>query len=226
MFAAIAFAVLALGSCSQKIDKPEEEEPQVTWDNLDVKGSAVDLGLSAKWADHNVGATLPEENGYFFAWGETVPKTFYSWATYKLCKGTWNSICKYNNDPYYGEVDGKTRLEAEDDAATANWGSVWRMPTAEEMEELRTRCTWKRTTINNSPCYEVTSKVNGNMIIVPAVGYINDDRVSPGACYYWTADVMENNTGFAMRLYQNNDGTNTGSNYRIHGIPVRPVYNE
>ena len=55
---------------------------------------AVDLGLSVKWASYNVGASTPEENGDYFAWGEIEPKSEYSWSTYKWCSGSstalWN----------------------------------------------------------------------------------------------------------------------------------------
>ena len=48
----------------------------------------VDLGLPSgtKWATCNVGANSPEEYGDYFAWGETEPKSYYGWSTYKWCK--------------------------------------------------------------------------------------------------------------------------------------------
>jgi hypothetical protein len=54
----------------------------------------VDLGLSVKWATFNVGATSPEDYGDYFAWGETTIRTDYSWATYKYCAGTSNTLTK------------------------------------------------------------------------------------------------------------------------------------
>ena len=36
----------------------------------------VDLGLSVKWADRNVGATSPEHYGSYFQWGDTNAYTF------------------------------------------------------------------------------------------------------------------------------------------------------
>lgn len=209
-------------SCTacKKDSKPEDSPKEV------VVGKPVDLGLSVKWADHNVGAVVAEESGDFFAWGETEPKSFYDWNTYKHCDGKWNTINKYNNDSYYGKIDDKTVLESSDDVAIVLWGSSWRMPTVAEMEELRTQCIWNRKTVNGVVGYEVLSKSNDNSIFLPAAGYFTEDRHAEGGCYYWTSNVQENNTGFAWRLYHNNDGTNTGSNYRVHGIPVRPVFNE
>lgn len=188
-----------------------------------VIGTAVDMGLSVKWADHNIGAISPEDFGDYFAWGEIAPKDIYSWETYKFCNGSWNTINKYNNDSYYGLIDNKISLEPEDDVATVVWGSEWRMPTMEEMEELRTRCAWTRKMLDGNAYYEVVSPVTGNSIHIPAAGYRDKERTIVAGCYYWTSNVWEQNTGFAYRLYHNNDGTNTGNNYRVHGIPVRPV---
>lgn len=215
-----AFSALICGACTEKKIEPEVTPKEV------VVGEAVDLGLSVKWADHNVGAAIPQEAGDFFAWGETEPKSYYDWNTYKHCGGTWNTINKYNDDSYYGSIDHKTVLESQDDAATTIWGADWRMPTAQEMEELRTHCTWTRTNLEGVAGYIVKSMKNDNSIFLPAAGFINENRLSPGACYYWTSTVQLNNMGFACRLYHNVDGTNTNSSYRVHGMPVRPVSNK
>ena len=125
----------------------------------------VDLGLSVLWADCNVGADSPQETGARFAWGETAPKIYYSEYNYKYMKAFkdqnkwWYS--KYtttDDDPY---VDGLTRLSAEDDAARANWGSKWRMPTKEEYKELYEKCEWTLDSVNGVKGYRITSKVPG-----------------------------------------------------------------
>lgn len=85
----------------------------------------VDLGLSVKWATCNVGANTPEEYGDYFAWGETRPKDYYNWGTYKYCNGYYNTMTKYCTNSSYGKVDNKTTLELEDDAAYINWGGSW-----------------------------------------------------------------------------------------------------
>ena len=38
---------------------------------------AVDLGLSVKWGTCNIGAEKPEQNGGYYAWGETESKDYY-----------------------------------------------------------------------------------------------------------------------------------------------------
>ncbi|MBQ7388798.1 MAG: hypothetical protein IJW01_05480 [Paludibacteraceae bacterium] len=101
----------------------------------------IDLGLSVKWATCNVGATSPEKYGNYYAWGETEPKTTYTWATYKWCNGSYDTQTKYCTDSSRGTVDNKTVLELADDAANVNWGGAWRMPTDAECQELIDNCT-------------------------------------------------------------------------------------
>ena len=112
----------------------------------------VDLGLPSGtlWATCNVGATKPEEYGDYFAWGETVPKDEYSWKTYKWEEyvvnndGTYKVVIKkYNNNNMYGNTDNKSELDLDDDAAYANWGNNWRMPSIEQIRELRNYCDWE-----------------------------------------------------------------------------------
>ena len=135
----------------------------------------VDLGLSVKWATCNVGANRPEEYGDYYAWGETEPKDFYFWDTYKYCDGTYNSLTKYTDSAYGkdGFSDNKSVLDPEDDVAHVKWGGNWRIPTKDELEELRTKCTWTSTTLNGVKGYSVTSNVDGytdRSIFLPATG--------------------------------------------------------
>lgn len=128
----------------------------------------VDLGLSVKWATCNVGASSPEGYGSYFAWGETSPKSEYNWRNLKYCTEVdeWDNakFSKYVAESEYGRVDNKTSLELDDDAASANWGGSWRMPTKEEFQELIYNCNWKWTTKDGQNGYKVVSKVNGKSI--------------------------------------------------------------
>ena len=113
----------------------------------------VDLGLPSGtlWATMNVGANSPEEYGDYFAWGETTPKDYYDWSTYQWCMGSRSSFTKYCTDSslgYNGFVDNKTELDPEDDAATANWGEMWRMPSDDQLYELKNVCIWQWTMRN------------------------------------------------------------------------------
>ena len=191
----------------------------------------VDLGLSVKWATCNVGATKPEEYGDYFAWGETQPKSIYDWSTYKWCNGSYNTLTKYNNRSSYGTVDNKTTLELSDDAARANWGGSWRMPTDAELTELREQCTWTGTTQNGVYGYKVTSKKSGytnKSIFLPAAGCRKFSSLYYAGSYgnYWSSSLY---TDYPYALYDawyvgfGSDGVFRGIEYRYSGFSVRPV---
>ncbi len=143
----------------------------------------VDLGLPSGtlWATYNVGASAPTEGGDYFAWGETKPKTDFSWDNYKW--GTKKHATKYCTEAKYGVVDGLTVLSAADDAATENWGCDWRMPMSEEINELINSCEWEHTKdFQNSGVEGMigTSLYNRKKVFFPVtkimVRYHNSDR--------------------------------------------------
>lgn len=185
----------------------------------------VDLGLSVKWATCNVGATKPEEYGDYFAWGETQPKRNYDWSTYKWCNGSYDTQTKYNTNSSYGTVDNKTQLELSDDAARANWGGSWRMPTGAELTELRENCTWTWTTQNGVNGYKVTSKKNGNSIFLPAAGCRYDSSLDYAGSrgYYWSSSLCTDYPLNAWSVYFNSDNVYGDSYSRRYGFSVRPV---
>ena len=188
----------------------------------------VDLGLSVKWATCNVGATKPEEYGDYFAWGETQPKSIYDWSTYKYCNGSSTSLTKYCTDSYYGTVDNKTQLELSDDAARANWGGSWRMPTDAELTELCEQCTWTWTTQNGVYGYKVTSKKSGytnKSIFLPAAGYRYDSSLySAGSDgFYWSSSLRTDYPHLVCYVYFRSGGVYGYGNTRYHGFSVRPV---
>lgn len=184
----------------------------------------VDLGLSVKWATCNVGATKPEDYGDYFAWGETEPKSTYDWSTYKYCNGSNTTLTKYNTSSSYGTVDNKTTLELSDDAARANWGGSWRMPTTEEQDELRNNCTWTWTTQNGVNGYKVTG-TNGNSIFLPAAGYRYDSSLDSAGSYgdYWSSSLYTGYPSYAYDLYFDSSDVGWYSSDRYYGLSVRPV---
>ena len=145
----------------------------VTVFNSVVAGhECVDMGNGQLWATTNVGANSPEEYGDFFAWGETAAKTTYDWTNYAWGSSA-TSLTKYVTESSYGTVDGKTMLEAGDDAATANWGEGWRTPTEDEWNWLRSNCDWQWTSDYNGTGvagFVVTSNITSNSIFFPAAG--------------------------------------------------------
>ena len=185
---------------------------------------AVDLGLSVKWANMNVGATSPEDYGGYYAWGETEEKEDYSWETYKWCNGSYDTQTKYCTDSIYGTVDNKTVLDPEDDVAHVKWGGSWRMPTLDELNELFLKCTCEWTTQNGVSGYKVTGH-NGNSIFLPAAGYRRWTEVAyrGGEGYYWSSSLYSDASYSAYNLFFYSGGYAWYGNYRCFGLSVRPV---
>ena len=196
----------------------------------EVSPDWVDLGLPSGvlWATHNVGANKPEAYGGYFAWGETEPKDDYTGNTYKWAyvENGKMHYTKYNTNSANGDVDNKTELEPEDDAATVNMGSEWRMPTRDEITELVDNCTWEWTQLNGVNGYQVTGP-NGNSIFLPAAG--ESAKYSIGVRgYYWSSSMsfLEPNNYFptnANNLYFASDLAKLNGSSRFMGCPVRAV---
>ena len=141
--------------CIVTVTKPDGEDPE--------EHEYVDLGLPSGtlWATCNVGASSPEGFGLHFAWGETSSKEEYTLENYLFYdESVDGQMTKYNG------TDKLTELLPEDDAATANWGSEWQMPSSEQCEELidATYTTIANTTLNNVSGYLITSISNKTTI--------------------------------------------------------------
>ena len=182
--------------------------------NVTINGHKfVDLGLPSGtlWAETNVGASTPYEDGDYFAWAETKPKSRYS-----LDNQTSN-VNKYK--------DGKTTLDAADDAATANWGSSCRMPTTTEMKELKDKCTWTwKSNYNGASGYLVKGS-NGNSIFLPATGLRDEeDFVFHGTeGNYWSSQTLKIGKYGAEHLSFSNDYFDILYSNSYMGYTVRPV---
>lgn len=166
-----------------------------------VPNDCVDLGLASGllWAKYNIGTTEPTQLGNYYAWGETSPKKKYYSDNYKyfIWKGDdFKRISKYN------EEDGKTVLDFEDDAARANLGVGYRIPTKADWEELLEDCKWEAVTTTLSEIidpsqtkiiarWKVTGP-NGNSIVLPTTSGFRADGwgVRPdNDTYYTTANL-------------------------------------
>lgn len=189
----------------------------------------VDLGLPSgtKWATCNIGANSPIAYGDYFAWGETTTKEIYYYSTYKYCNGSYNTLTKYCYNADFGNngfTDNLTTLQASDDAATANWGGGWRMPTETEMTELLNKCTHEWT-IQNGVNGEKFTGPNGNSIFLPAAGrrYDTDlSNVSSGD--YWSSSLYTSYySSSASCLCFASNSCYVGVDSRIFGLSVRPV---
>jgi len=187
---------------------------------------AVDMGLSVRWADCNVGAEKPCNRGSFYAWGEVSTKSSYTRATYKYNNS--NKLVKYCTDSNYGIVDNKQKLESCDDAASISWGSEWKIPTKEQWEELKNNCKWAWVTIDNVSGYMVTSNITGKAIFLPVTGYYPGEKLMHTEMgLYWTSTLYPsvwNNSYFAAYRFDiSNDNYSIGRDSRSNGRPIRAV---
>ena len=184
----------------------------------------VDLGLSVKWATMNIGAKATKKYGDYFAWGETEPKDTYSWSNNKWSNGSSSTLTKYNTKNYNGTVDNKIVLDLEDDAAHANWGGTWRMPTCEECQELVDRCTATLISLNGVNGYKVTGP-NGNSIFFPAAGDRFFDSLKNVGDYgqYRSSSLNVDDPVSGWILDFNSNQFFIGYSDRSNGLSVRAV---
>ena len=166
-----------------------------------VPNNCVDLGLASGvlWAKCNIGTTEPTQLGNYYAWGETSTKKGYYSDNYKYYIWKGNDLKRITK---YNEEDGKEVLELNDDAARANIGAGYRIPTKEDWEELLEDCKWEAVTTTLSEIidpsqtkiiarWKVTGP-NGNSIVLPMTSGFRADGwgVRPdNDTYYTTANL-------------------------------------
>lgn len=220
----------------------------------DGKDVAVDLDLPSGilWALFNVGATKPEEFGDYFAYGATEP--YYTegnaqntaedgiWKEGKSAGYTWSTDKFYDipSKTYtkYIPADGKKVLEPEDDAATVNWGSSWRMPTIEDFDELffqqypfsktsTSKCcgytdNYKGTGVGGVAVYDTSGNI---LLFFPKAGARDDKRVRFDFADYWSSTLSESSFwyGWYLNFYPNTE-VEKRTYGRPYGRSVRPVF--
>ena len=187
-------------------------------------GDIVDLGLAVNWASTNLGASSIEDLGGYYAWGETTPKSDFTWESYAWGANTETSpFLKYNDD------DGYTYLLREDDAAYRKWeNTAWRTPTIEEWQELQEKCEWTLVTVNGRRGYKIKSRINGNAIFLPIYGSMEGEQLRDGMNpRYWSSSISPDRTR-AHNLYETRydwNGREFGD-FRFLGMPLRAVYDD
>jgi hypothetical protein len=182
----------------------------------------VDLGLSVCWATMNVGAKSPGNYGDYYAWGETSTKSVYDWNTYEYCDGAWNSVTKYCTDSINDTIDNKTVLEPSDDVAHVKWGGNWRLPTYEELRELKEKCEWKWSKKNGEEGYKVTGP-NENTVFFPAASYRDKDGLQPLLIGFYWSSTLEKSDPIEAKSLLFGAGIDITNGIRYHGLSVRPV---
>ncbi|UPS44533.1 fibronectin type III domain-containing protein [Prevotella sp. E15-22] len=193
----------------------------------------VDLGLPSgtKWATMNVGATTSEESGDYYAWGETTTKTSYTKDNYKWKGLTTDElesrgvVKKVSNSDY--------TLTANYDVATLKWGSVWRMPTYSEINELEKYTKITATTQNGVNGFLLTSTVNKKTIFFPGAWYWNENGIRSNSDFYrctcWSSSLNNYYDEYSIALWIDNGSSYGMKNIsytgaeRYYGSPVRPV---
>ena len=177
----------------------------------------VDLGLPSgtRWACCNVGATTPEGYGGYYAWGEIVGTSYYSYATYSHCDGSQDTCHDL----------GSNIAGTKYDVANVNWGGFWEMPTNDQNLELLDNCNQEWTTVNGVNGMKFTSKTNGVSIFLPAAGsrrYGALDMAGSSG-YYWSSTQHPSYSYRAYILYFDS-GDEFGYYFtRYCGLTVRPV---
>ena len=186
----------------------------------------VDLGLTSgtKWATMNIGASKPQDYGNYYAWGETTTKETYNWSTYLDGNIANSDDCGTDKDALRGVTD---IAGTQYDAAKANWGGKWRMPTKAQQDELRNECCWVWTSsYNNSGVkgyivYKAKSpsdkgakiedgetptasySLSDAHIFLPVAGWCRDGGPDGAGTYgsYWSSSLDPDNTDSAWDIY-------------------------
>lgn len=165
-----------------------------------IPGS-VDLGLSINWSSFNWGATTPWDYGKLYGWG--APSS---------------ASIRDENYPTQANIAG-----TEYDIITRDWGHGYRMPSTEELRELKEKCTWSFTTIHDVNGYKVTGP-NGKSIFIPAAGIMHYPNIEQrgSAAFIWSAEQFSSNCADALH--------HTGApnpfiyfTYKYDGISLRGV---
>ena len=178
-------------------------------------GEIIDMGLSVKWRSLNVGATYPEECGDYYSWGET---------------STRSNIMRADSEG----AEGEEMLPLSMDAAYVNLGEQWRMPTHDEITELRRETIHEYGEYRSMNGYLIVSKKNGNSLFFPAAGYQvygSISHVGKDGIYWASTATVENGNRFAYAI--SFKFPVSGRTFPIvafsgtdWGCSIRPVYRE
>jgi hypothetical protein len=191
--------------------------------------NAVDLGLSVKWAQYNLGAKKATDAGYYISWGDTGEPEDGNYSK--------TSHIHYHNGAYddLGK-DFNANGTYEWDAARKLLGSTWRVPTEKEMSELWTECTWTWTDNYNKSDVAgfIVKGPSGKSIFLPAAGWKTgkNGTLQQDGRYgsYWTSSLNLRNTDYGLNLQFSSALSHDDPNanplpgvYREFGLSIRPV---
>ena len=195
----------------------------ITVSEAATESEYVDLGLSVKWAKQNIGASAPEKEGFYLAWGSTISQTSYDETSY-------NDLAVAER---YNDTDRVGILSSADDVAKVKLGADWRIPTSSEWQELIDNCDIKYDSAKN--VYVLTSKKEGYTeasIVLPGANIKNGSSTDPkkaGYAYYWASNIFYGESGYRWDMgfclmLQPSGTIGIMGNNRYYGLSVRPVY--
>ena len=192
----------------------------------------MDLGFPSKtlWATCNVGAKKPTDYGLYFQWGDT-----HGYTKEQVGKGDGKKKFYWPDYKWNPSGDGKTftkyvtegaKLELEDDAANANMGGDWHIPTPEHIRELldNTTNTWTEQNYVKGRLF-TSKKDNSKSIFIPVAGFASygslRDEGSEADVWYSMLNTVGVDYGQCLYFYSYSIGLNYS--YRDYGFSVRGV---
>ena len=204
------------------------------------------------WAECNVGASVPEQFGYYFWWGDTVGYKRRRGSLTDLENGRWSAVVwascitgqemdsspftasscpTYDKDDLVlrseGYIDSTGNLVAAHDAATAHLGAPWRMPTYAEFSALISNCDWTWTTTNGVNGYEVRGRGDyaANRIFLPAAGCGGGEAMIYCGLsgYYWSSTLRLDSYYGTWCLEFLSGSVDWTETVRYGGMSIRPV---
>lgn len=199
---------------------------------------AMDLGLSVKWAIHNVGATSETGKGGLYGWADPTGLE----TTDKVYTRKEDGHLYWTSPLYGGPNPPESICGTQLDIATVKWGNGWRLPSYDEILELNSYCSengWDSRGTNwitkdGVEGVELES-YNGNRIFLPAGGIRYGENIDEKningylAAYYWTGTLFGGDDAcrFNYDASMNVDGDHLVDNAffacRYIGYSVRPV---
>ncbi|MBD5268377.1 MAG: hypothetical protein HDS45_02090 [Bacteroides sp.] len=179
--------------------------------NVELGHKWVDLGLSVNWAQCNIGAKIPSEQGFYYAWGE---------------RGVKQSYSQYNSETSnvkLSEISGNDQY----DTATSQWKGHWRMPTSAEFQELKNNCQWRWKIRDGISGFEVIGP-NGNSIFLPASGVMVGSELNDlnETGDYWTSSPQPNRNSYSYIFDFSKEEKSLVPVERHLGASIRPVINK
>ena len=171
--------------------------------DVNVDEEFVDLGLSTKWAKHNIGAVKESDFGGLFGFGDLIGFN----SSINTADYASENIYKTANDIAFVAYDGKAML-----------------PTADEYEELFRCCTSEWAEVDGVKGYKFTGP-NGNSIFLPCAGSRTQSNFSGVGAdgHYMTGSINPSDNQFCVSYDFNSSFNARGSQPVYTAMSVRAV---